>query len=308
VKQVEIKVLKTFVAVATYRSFSGAARALHTVQPAVSRQISELENELGVKLFWRNTREVKLTSAGEALLIESNRLIALQQSAIEKVRRVAKGETGLLRIGYISSACSNFLPDLVRQYSVAHPNVQVSLFDLTVQGQQQAFENNDIDIALTRPILDDVEPIGLKTELIYNDELVLVLPQDHHLANVPSIALNVMRDSPFIVFKREEAVGLYEQTLSAFQAAGVTPLISSQPRSMQTLLVEVGAGLGIGIAPHCIKRLVSNTCAFVKINDVSVSIPLVAQYKHSPMSPTVSSFVTLLAEHNTEIQARMSVA
>ncbi|MGY0563671.1 MAG: LysR family substrate-binding domain-containing protein, partial [Paraglaciecola chathamensis] len=213
-----------------------------------------------------------------------------------------------LRIGYISSACSNFLPDLVRQYSVAHPNVQVSLFDLTVQGQQQAFENNDIDIALTRPILDDVEPIGLKTELIYNDELVLVLPQDHHLANVPSIALNVMRDSPFIIFKREEAVGLYEQTLSAFQAAGVTPLISSQPRSMQTLLVEVGAGLGIGIAPHCIKRLVSNTCAFVKINDVSVSIPLVAQYKHSPMSPTVSSFVTLLAEHNTEIQARMSVA
>ncbi|MGY0627447.1 MAG: LysR family transcriptional regulator, partial [Paraglaciecola chathamensis] len=105
----EIKVLKTFVAVATYRSFSGAARALYTVQPAVSRQISELENELGVKLFWRNTREVKLTSAGEALLVESNRLIALQQSAIEKVRRVAKGETGQLRIGYISSACSNFL-------------------------------------------------------------------------------------------------------------------------------------------------------------------------------------------------------
>ncbi|QHJ12397.1 Hca operon transcriptional activator HcaR [Paraglaciecola mesophila] len=304
----EIKVLKTFVAVATYRSFSGAARALHTVQPAVSRQISELENELGVKLFWRNTREVKLTSAGEALLVESNRLIALQQSATERVRRVAKGETGQLRIGYISSACSSFLPDLVRQYSLAHPNVQVSLFDLTVQGQQQAFENNDIDIALTRPILDDVQPIGLATELVYNDELVLVLPKDHHLANVPSIALNVMRDSRFIIFKREEAEGLYEQTLGAFQAAGVTPIISSQPRSMQTLLVEVGAGLGIGIAPHCIKRLVSNTCAFVKINDVSISIPLVAQFKHSPMSPTVSSFVTLLTEHNAEIQAKMSVA
>ena len=302
----EIKVLKTFVAVATYCSFSGAARALHTVQPAVSRQISDLENELGVKLFWRNTREVKLTSAGEALLIESNRMIALQKSATEKVRRVAKGESGQLRIGYISSACSNFLPDLVRQYSISHPNVQVTLLDLTVHGQHQAFENNDIDIALTRPISDAAQPMGLKTELIYNDELVLVLPQDHHLAKVPSIALNVLRDSPFIIFKREEAVGLYEQTLNAFEAAGVTPTISSQPRSMQTLLVEVGAGLGIGVAPYCIKRLVSNSCAFVKINEISAPIPFVAQFKHSPMNPTVSSFVTLLAERKTDIQRLMS--
>tara|TARA_R110002060_G_scaffold13457_2_gene19049 strand:- start:1844 stop:2500 length:657 start_codon:yes stop_codon:yes gene_type:complete len=199
-----------------------------------------------------------------------------------------------------------FLPDLVRQHSVSHPNVQVTLLDLTVHGQQQAFKNNDIDIALTSPISDAAQPMGLKTELIYNDEFVLVLPQDHHLANVPSIAPIVLRDSTFIVFKREEAVGLYEQTLNAFKAAGVTPVISSQPRSMQTLLVEVGAGLGIGIAPHCIKRLVSNTCAFVKINDVSVSIPLVAQYKHSPMSPTVSSFVNLLAERKSEIQRLVS--
>lgn len=187
------------------------------------------------------------------MLIESNRMIALQKSATEKVRRVAKGEAWQLSIGYISSACSNFLPDLVRQHSVSHPNVQVTLLDLTVHGQQQAFKNNDIDIALTSPISDAAQPMGLKTELIYNDKFVLVLPQDHHIAKVPSIALIVLRDSPFIVFKREKAVGLYEQTLNAFKAAGGTPVISSQPRSMQTLLVEVGSWLGIGVAQYCFK-------------------------------------------------------
>jgi len=113
----ELKTLRSFVAVATLKNFSAAARELNTVQPAVSRHVSDLEDELGVQLLWRNTREVKVTPAGQSLLVDAKEILAAEIAAKESAKLAASGLTGRLRIGYLPPACFCFIPDLVRSYS-----------------------------------------------------------------------------------------------------------------------------------------------------------------------------------------------
>lgn len=148
----DIRVLRTFVAVAQLKGFSAAARALNIVQPAVSRQISDLETELGVALFWRSTREVRITAAGEILLREAQQILEHEARARKLVQRAGQGQVGRLRIGFIGAASQPFLPGLLRRFAQARPEVQVSLMEMTAQDQSAALQAGQLDISLSRPV------------------------------------------------------------------------------------------------------------------------------------------------------------
>ncbi|MCA9422206.1 MAG: LysR family transcriptional regulator, partial [Nitrospira sp.] len=150
---------------ASLKSFSAAARELNTVQPAISRQIADLEDELGVRLFWRNTREVKITAAGDSLLREAHDILSREQQVKEHVLRAARGEIGRLRIGYLASACFSFMPELVRGYSALYPKVQISLQEMTVRQQIDAFSAGQLDVGFSRP-MSNYEGIGFSAEEI----------------------------------------------------------------------------------------------------------------------------------------------
>jgi len=301
----DIKTLKSFMAVAKHQSFSEAARELYTVQPAISRHISSLETELGVVLFNRTSREVTITPAGEQLLKDAATILTLAEQAKTHVKRAHDGQVGTLNIAHLSSACLTFMATLVRSYKAQFPHVHVSLFEMTVTEQIEAFNNDRIDIGFSRPLPSTIADDFI-SHSIYIDKLVAVVNQSHALANQPTIDLAQLKDDKFIIFNRDEAVGLFDETIMLCKQTGFSPNIISQPKHMQTLVTEVAASLGVAIAPYCVRKLYSEGCHFITLNNVSTQIPVHLQYKQSNDSATVAAFVAVALNAKDDIQQGMA--
>lgn len=300
----DIKTLRSFISVAENKSFSAAAKQLHTVQPAVSRHIAQLEEALGVSLFNRNSREVAITSAGKQLLTDGQLILKQIETARTNAKRADKGEIGSLKVAHMPSACLPFMATLVSTYLDGFPDVHVSLFEMTVTEQLRAFEEDRIDIGFSRPL-----PATLASEFfshdIYIDKLVVVVNEHHPLANRQQIDLQQLHREDFILFNRDEAVGLFDDIILLCREAGFSPNITSQPRHMQTLLTEVAAGLGVAIGPQCITKQHTQGCHFLTINQVETVIPLQLQYKRANHATTVKPFVDNVLERRPEIEQSM---
>lgn len=296
VSKMELKKLRYFVTVATLKNFTAAAKALNTVQPAISRQIADLEADLGVKLLIRNTRVVTLTEAGSYLLQNAQRMFALEQEIVANVQKIEKGEIGQIRIGYLASACFSFIGKLVRLFSTQFPNVRVQLVEMTSQEQIDAFNKNEIDVGFSRPI-----PSNMNTQLdfqnIYNDRLVAVVPEHHSLSTYESLAITDLKDENLILLSRMKAVGLFNKICGVFHQEKISPNIISQPSNMQTLLTEVSAELGIAVAPSCVVNLYTKGCSFVPLTCTKVQVPLEIQYMTSNTSIIIEEFVRMTIQN-----------
>ena len=278
----DIKSLSTFVTVARLKSFSKAAQHLHRVQPAISRQIAQLEAQLNVKLFERNTREVRITPAGYVLLEGAEEILQQLERTKRRVIQAGQGLSGELRIGYISSACSAFLPKLISHFRQTHPDITVTLFDMTVQQQLDAFAAQQIDIGFSRAPANSSEIAQFQTHTLYEDHLIAVVPDCHPYATQTQIPLSALAKEPFILFKRQEAEGLFEQVIAQCYDKSFFPTIISQPVTMQTVLTEVGSGLGVSVIPACVRSLNRSGCHFLYLSDVESVIPLQVLIPQNP--------------------------
>jgi len=306
----EFKTLKSFVAVATLKNFSAAARALNTVQPAISRHVTDLEEELGVKLFWRTTREVKITPAGESLLFDAKKILANTAAARKRVLLAHQGKTGRLRIGYLGPACFTFIPKLVQSYISRYPEVEVSLREMTVRQQLEAFDAEDLDVGFSRS-LPGSHRKDLAAEDIYQDTLMAVLPENHPIACQSSsepIQIQQLAAESFILFSRKEAAGLFDQIIGCFQKESVVPTITSQPEFMQVVLTQVASGLGVSVLPACTEDMYSTGCRFIRICGQKPSIATQLHYRPTPIQPTVKAFVDIVMENRDEIKKTMERA
>lgn len=300
----DIKILKSFITVAKHQSFSQAAKELHTVQPAVSRHISTLEAQLGVSLFTRNSRDVTITQAGEQLLKDAKAILALTEQAKSKVKLADSGQLGSLSIAHLNSACLSFMAKLIRMYKSQFPNVHVRLFEMTVTEQIEALKSGQIDLAFSRPL-----PSAIADEFIsqnmYIDRLVAIVNKHHKFSAQASINLAKLKSEPFILFNRDEALGLFDEIIMRCKQSGFSPDIISQPRHMQTLVTEVAAGLGVGIAPYCVRKLYSDGCYFIDLTNLDTQIPLQLQYKKTNSSATTKAFVDIALNAQKDIESSM---
>ncbi|MFT2091717.1 LysR family transcriptional regulator [Paraglaciecola sp. 2405UD69-4] len=301
----DIKILSSFIAVAKHKSFSEAARELHTVQPAISRHIAALEEELGVRLFIRNSRDVMITQAGEQLLKDAHEIIAFTQQAKVQVKRAHNGQLGTLRIAHLSSACLTFMALLVRSYKLQYPDVHVVLYEMTATEQIEAFKSKRIDIGFSRPL-----PSSIKDEFtshsIYIDKLVAIVNKNHEMSGQDKIELDVLRHEKFIIFNRDEALGLFDETIMICKQAGFSPNIISQPKHMQTLVTEVSAGLGVAIAPRCVNKLYSEGCHFLELASIASQIPVELHYPNNNKSATIQAFLEITLNTIPYIRKSMS--
>lgn len=301
----DIKVLSSFIAVSKHQSFSEAARELHTVQPAISRHILALEEELGVSLFKRTSRDVVITAAGEQLLKDAQEIIALTQQAKLQVKQADSGHLGTLKIAHLSSACLTFMALLVRRYKTYYPDVHVALYEMTATEQIEAFSNKRIDIGFSRPLPNGIKD-DFKSHTIYIDKLVAIVNEDHEMARLKSIKLKALRNEKFIIFNRNEALGLFDETITKCKQAGFSPNIISQPKHMQTLVTEVAAGLGVAIAPWCVSKLYNAGCHFLRLESIKSEIPIELHYLNNNTSATVNAFLKLTLSAIPEIQLSMN--
>ncbi|MEC9364670.1 MAG: LysR family transcriptional regulator [Sinimarinibacterium flocculans] len=253
----ELRHLRYFVAVAEARHFTRAARALGIGQPPLSQQIQALERELGTALFERRPRAVALTAAGEALLEDARRILRDAERAAERVRRVARGEAGRLRVGMINSAPFHpLIPRVIREFRRAHPQLALSLDEGPTPMLAAAVRDEVLDVAFVRPLLG-AEP-GLASEVVADEDMVVALPSGHPLAKKGSVPLLALSIEPFVLFPRTVGAGLHDEIVSACRIAGFSPRIVQETSQVTSIVNLVAAGLGVSIVPASMQQVHSD--------------------------------------------------
>ncbi|HZU10137.1 MAG TPA: LysR family transcriptional regulator, partial [Pseudacidobacterium sp.] len=148
----ELRHLRYFCAVAEWRGFNRAARALHVSQSAISEQVLDLENEIGVALLNRSQHRVSLTPAGEVFFNEARKVLAAADRAVDLAQRSARGESGALTIGFLVWGTGRFFPTIIREFRRQHPHIRLSVMEMAPAAQSEALLNGSIDIGFTRPL------------------------------------------------------------------------------------------------------------------------------------------------------------
>ncbi|MEM9016892.1 MAG: LysR family transcriptional regulator [Verrucomicrobiota bacterium] len=291
----EFKLLRTFLAVAERQNFTSAAKSLHIAQPAVSQQIRQLENDLGTPLFFRENKKVSLTAAGEHLVPAAKDLLLRAKTIQEQITLAGEGEIGEFTIGSFSSATSGFLPEWIQLFRKKYPNVRIHLCELSPEEQIKALENREIDLGFNRPI----DP-GLKqlyhSILVFRDQLMVALPIDHPHAEKKKVQLKSLKQENWVFFRRTEAVGMVDTMMSLCNDAGFSPIVVSEPRMMQTLLMEVAAGVGVSLVPGCVASFQQPGVLLLPLSPASPAIDLELIYPKNCQNPAALNFVELMKE------------
>jgi DNA-binding transcriptional LysR family regulator len=287
---VELRHLRYFIAVAEELNFSRAAERMHMAQPPLSAAIRQLERDLGVDLFVRTTREVKLTDAGRAFLQGARRTLTDAERAAEDAKRAAAGELGHLRIAYSWSTRFETLPALGRAFRASHPDVELLGQEMWNARMPPAFATGTIDIALSL-----CPEIAAKLELapIRKERLVALLPEGHPLAGEGAIPLSALADEEFIVFPREIAPRLHDAFLAIYRRAGFEPRVRNE--SFHTgwdlgVLTEIPAA---AMAPQSVSGGLPDGIVAVALSEPTDSLETCLVWRTDDTSPTVAAFVAV---------------
>lgn len=290
----ESRLLVYFVAVAEELHFGRAARRLNISQPPLSQQIIQLEEKLGIKLFTRTRRRVELTPAGQVLLEDARKILALTGEAGRRALRAGKGETGRIAVGYIGSANYSILPDLIREFRKRFPEVELSLAELNTSQQIEALRDGRIHAGFMRPPRG-IENIGLSFETVLQESLVAALPVNHKLKSRTSIPLKMLAREPFVMIPRSRGPGFFDQIIAMCQAEGFSPDIVLEASQFHTIIGMVAAGVGVAVVPASMQRSRMKGVAFRPLENAPETALSMAWSSESK-SPVLSKFINVARE------------
>lgn len=290
----ELRHLRYFVAVAEELHFGRAADRLHIAQPPLSRQIRDLEREIGAPLFERVPRGVELTAAGRAFLPEARLTLAQAERAGRAAQRAARGETGRLRVGLVEAATySGILPDVLGFFRLHLPNVGLSLFEMNSLQQGEAFRDDRIDVGILHNPPADADR-WLHVEQVHSDPMVVALSRAHRLARRTRVSLADLAGEPFILFPREVVPVLYDELISRCRAAGFSPRVVQEAIGWQTATGLVAADVGVAFVPQSYARHGDQTIQYRPVTKLDVDLKLFAAWKRGRQLPVRERFITTL--------------
>ncbi len=249
----ELRHLRYFTAVAEGLHFTRAARRLRVAQPALSKQVRDLEAELGVALFRRERQRVTLTAAGESFLRDAREVLAAVERAAEGARRAACGQAGQLRIGYLATLAPPALSSALRALRRSRPEVQLSLSDLPPAQQIAALLDGRLDVGFVTRLTPKEVPDELETVPVAEHTLAAVLPTDHPLLKErkkprASLPLHALAEEPFVLFAVPQKPTWHQWLLAQCAAAGFAPRVVQYAESAESVLDLVAAGIGVTLA------------------------------------------------------------
>ncbi|MGW1412417.1 LysR family transcriptional regulator [Streptomyces sp. NPDC002403] len=252
----ELRHLSAFVAVAEELHFGRAAKRLQMAQPPLSQQIRRLEKELGVQLFERNTRSVRLTSAGESFLQPVRTVLDDLDAAVRAARAAGRGEYGRVTLGFAGASSHETLPLLTRAVRAAHPALE-----LVMRGQTYAnvaldrVADGSLDLGFVR--LPVTRP-GVAYRVVDEEELVCALPFDHPLARLESVPVGVLAEEHFVSFPVNTGSTVRDAMVGACEAAGFNPRVVQEAPDSYTILALVAAGVGVTLTVTSVQHIQQN--------------------------------------------------
>jgi DNA-binding transcriptional LysR family regulator len=253
----ELRHLRYFVAVAEELNFTRAAEKLHLAQPSLTRQIHNLEEELGVRLLDRTKNQVSLTEEGKSFLLDAKRLLALSLESVKAVQRFSGGGSVQLNLGYSFKFNFDLLPATLGTFYHACPEAAVNLFDMSPAEQLRALETRKIDLGFVglRPLSAPKNMAALNWECVARHNVVVVLPAGHSLAKKSKILAKDLKALFFVAMSEQTHPGSRDWLTSLCQQAGFTPRILQDVELESGIMTFVAEGLGVTLAREQIKNL-----------------------------------------------------
>lgn len=272
----QLRHLRYFQAVAEEGSFTRAAARLHMAQPPLSRQIRQFEEELGVLLFERTTRALRLTEAGRFLLEQSRLLTARLDEVLEGTRRLGQTQRRWFGIGFVPSTLYGFVPELIRQLRSADPQVEVGLTEMNTLPQLEALKAGRIDLGIGRILLDDP---AIERRVLLTEPLMAAVPLHHPLAGQGAVSVARLAEERFVLYPARPRPNFADHVLGLFRAAGHSLQVVQEANELQTAIGLVAAGLGVSVVPASVQRLQRQDVAHVRIEGDGFVSPVIVSYR-----------------------------
>lgn len=295
-ERLDLRRVQYFVAVAEERHFGKAAERLHIAQPSLSQQIRQLEAELGVTLLERNSRNVKLTGAGDALLREGRKSLRQAQRAIQATRAAGAAR---VTVGFYGSAASLLLPDVLRAFGERHPSLSVSVRELLFGSIDDILEG-EVDLAFTRLQPGQTE---LEIEVLGHEPRLVALASEHPLAERDSLAFVDLREESFVVNPVVQDKGVPTRWLAEQRRHGLPGRVAGETTSIEEILTLVAAGRGVCLVPAAVAdQHPRPDLAYVPVIDAE---PAVVSLARCPgrVDPAVEAFLQTAREVAAELKA-----
>jgi DNA-binding transcriptional LysR family regulator len=287
----EMRHLRCLVAVAEELHFGRAAKRLNLSQPPVSLAIKELEAELGVTLFERNSRRIVLTRPGEEALNDARAVLARTELLKRRAHDAAQGRSGAISIGFISLAAYSFLPDALRRFMADFPKVKVSLHESTTDQMLAELEIGALDVGLI------FASPGMATTLAYRptqrEALVVALPEKHPQAKATQVPLEKLAHERFLGFERHYGPMIFDAMVATCMRHGFSPDLFPA-RQMHTIVSLVAGGIGVALVPASVKALHREGVVYRPIRGERTLVETGAAWRRADESTLVHAFVDYL--------------
>jgi DNA-binding transcriptional LysR family regulator len=280
--------------VARERNFTRAAEILRIAQPPLSRQIQQLEDELGVVLFERGSRPIRLTDAGRLLYEQAMQVLDRVEEIKVMARRIHVAEQPRFSIGFVASTLYGYLPEVIRRYRAARPDVDLALHELTTLEQISALKEGRIDVGYGRIQFDDP---AVERILLRNERLVAALPSAHPLSKRRGpLRLEDLAAEPLVVYPKAPRPSYADQVLALFRKRDLKPPAVYEVREFQTALGLVAAETGVCLVPASVERLRRDNVVYRPLEEADAVSPIIMSTRKGDESPDIALLLRILRQ------------
>jgi len=289
----DLRHLRYFIAVAEEQNIGRAATRLHISQPPLTRQIQQLEEELGVLLLNRTPRGVELTQAGELFLEEARNIRSIVEQATERTQRAGQGKLGRLDVAIFGTAILDAIPKLLLAFRQSYPEVKIVLHTMNKGEQIEALRQRRITVGFNRMLapLPDIT-----TKLVVNEELLLAVSHSSPLAKRESVSFSELRDHPLVLFPTGARPNFIDKVMSLCHEAGFEPLVSQEVGDAITGVALAAGGFGVCLIPESATSLALPGVVYKPIKGLpsNAKVDLSCIYRNDDRSPILQAFLSVV--------------
>jgi DNA-binding transcriptional LysR family regulator len=287
----ELRRFKYMAVLAEELHFGHAAERLGIAQPALTQQIQALERDLGVQLFQRTKRSVRLTVAGRVTLDEAFRTLQQAERTALVAKQAGRGELGHIEIGFVGSAVfSGVLSKAIFHFREANPMVELRLNELGILQQLSDVGSGRLDLGIVRRPVKSL-PLDVGVSTLFREPIILAVPAQHPLARRKKITLDALKDEPFVAVQIQEGVGFNAQVAELCALGGLSPKVTQRAGQFVTLAGMVAGGLGVAFVPNSLRHLQIPDVVYRPLAEITQQSDLAVVFRKSERAPAVVAFL-----------------
>ncbi len=288
----ELRQLRYFTHIAELEHFGQASERLHIAQPALTRQIKQLEEEIGVELFERLPRGVRLTSAGRVFFAQTRELLAQCEKMVKLTQQVSRGHAGLLRIGFADGVTFNkTFSEILRSFRQGYPDVVLDLVPATSLEQAELIASNEIDLGFVYWL---PKSLSIKSLQFVEEKLMLAVSKSSPLAKRKTLTIKDLNDYPIVWFPRANSPGYYDLIVSRFERSGCSLNVVQEGNNESTMLSLVSAEIGATFITESAVRRKPDDVVFIPVSDLNATLSAKAIWNVDDKQPALAEFVSVI--------------